>query len=195
MEEQQIKSKERVSGFGEVYTAKRQVCDMLDLVKELSYDPKATFFEPACGNGNFLAEIIRRKLATVVLRRNVSAKVEIEALQCLASVYGIDIQPDNASESRERLLQVVRDMMGEVPYEGFWKAARLILDKNIICGDTLTGMTVKGTGLVFSEWKFKEDGTITRREHRYVDMLNGLENIGRYAGTYYYMKNYKVKVA
>lgn len=195
MQEQQIKTKKRVADFGEVYTAKRQVRDMLDLVKEQSYDPNATFLEPACGNGNFLAEILRRKLSTVLFNKNVSAEFEIDVLKCLATIYGVDIQIDNVTESRDRLYNILHNTLGNVSYDGFWKSVRLILEKNIICGDTLTATTEKGTTLVFSEWQFKEDGTITRREHLYTDMLNGIDTIGRYAGTYHYMKNFRTEVA
>lgn len=195
MQEQQIKTKKRVSDFGEVYTAKKQVNDMLDLVKDQSYDPKATFFEPACGNGNFLIEILRRKLSVILNRKNVSSNIEIEALQCISTIYGVDIQPDNVSEARERLYGVAKDLLGNITYDGFWKAVILILKRNIICADTLTAKCAGGSDLVISEWLFKEDGTIVRREHRYTDMLNGLDAIGRYAGSYSYMKNYRSNVA
>ena len=195
MGETQVKSKKRVSDFGEVYTARKQVSDMLDLVRDQSYDPLATFLEPACGNGNFLAEILRRKLSSVSTKRNVSANIEIEVLKCVSSIYGVDIQPDNVIEARERLYKIVRDLFGNVVFEGFWKSVRLILGKNIICGDTLAAVNLEGTALVFSEWLFKEDGSFVRREHRYMDMLNGLDTIGRYAGTYHYMKNYRAIVA
>ena len=63
-QELQVKSKERVSGFGEVFTNKREVNAMLDLVKEESYRVDSRFLEPACGTGNFLVAILDRKLVT-----------------------------------------------------------------------------------------------------------------------------------
>ena len=62
-EKSQIKSKERVRERGEVFTAEREVNAMLDLVKDETERIDSTFLEPACGDGNFLAEILRRKLA------------------------------------------------------------------------------------------------------------------------------------
>ena len=59
----QMKSKKRVKDFGEVYTQEREVEAMLDLVKEESYQIDSLFSEPACGNRNFLAEILKRKLS------------------------------------------------------------------------------------------------------------------------------------
>ena len=58
----QIKSKKRVADHGEVLTADREVNAMLDLVKQETERVDSRFLEPACGDGNFLAEILRRKL-------------------------------------------------------------------------------------------------------------------------------------
>lgn len=195
MREQQIKSKARVSDFGEVYTARKQVTDMLDLVKDQSFDPNATFLEPACGNGNFLAEILRRKLTSVMLHKNISACFELDILRCVSTIYGVDIQVDNVIECRERMLRIVREYAGNNMSVGFWKAVGVLLEKNIICGDTLTATAQNGKGLAFSEWQFKNDGSIVRREHLYTDMLNGNDSIGRYVCTYHYLKHYSVEVA
>ena len=61
----QVKSKQRVADHGEVFTAEREVNAMLDLVKQETERIDSRFLEPACGDGNFLAEILRRKLAVV----------------------------------------------------------------------------------------------------------------------------------
>ena len=58
----QVKTKERVRQHGEVFTAEREVNAMLDLVKHEASNIVSTFLEPACGDGNFLAEILSRKL-------------------------------------------------------------------------------------------------------------------------------------
>lgn len=63
--EKQIKSKKRVADHGEVFTAEREVNAMLDLVKQETERVDSRFLEPACGDGNFLAEILRRKLKEV----------------------------------------------------------------------------------------------------------------------------------
>ena len=65
MEERQIKSRERVAERGEVFTAEREVNAMLDLVKQETERIDSRFLEPACGTGNFLVEILRRKLEVV----------------------------------------------------------------------------------------------------------------------------------
>ena len=65
MSDNQTKSKKRVRDHGEVFTAEREVKAMCDLVKDETERIDSRFLEPACGNGNFLAEILTRKLATV----------------------------------------------------------------------------------------------------------------------------------
>ena len=65
MAEQQVKSRQRVADHGEVFTAEREVKAMCDLVKQETERIESRFLEPACGNGNFLAEVLRRKLAVV----------------------------------------------------------------------------------------------------------------------------------
>jgi type I restriction-modification system DNA methylase subunit len=84
----QIKTKQRVSDHGEVFTSEREVNAMLDLVKPETENPEARFLEPACGNGNFLAEILKRKLEVVTRRykRNQS-EYEMNAMIVAGSVY------------------------------------------------------------------------------------------------------------
>ena len=64
--ENQVKSKERVTEFGEVYTSQREVNAMLDLVKQETERLDSRFLEPACGDGNFLIEVLNRKLEVLV---------------------------------------------------------------------------------------------------------------------------------
>ena len=133
-----IKSKERVAVFGEVFTPKNIVDDMLDLVKEESYRIDSTFLEPACGNGNFLVEILRRKLETA---KNDLETFERNVFVALSSTYGIDIQLDNVEESKARMLGVVKDTykdLGIEPSELALKTYVYIMDRNIIWGDALT---------------------------------------------------------
>ena len=105
-----IKSRERVSQHGEVFTALREVNAMLDLVKPETERIESRFLEPACGNGNFLAEILRRKLnilSTHFSRSRID--YEFNAIVAVGSIYGIEIQIDNVEECRERLLGIFRE--------------------------------------------------------------------------------------
>jgi type I restriction-modification system DNA methylase subunit len=102
--EQQIKSKERVSDHGEVFTAEREVNAMLDLVKDETERIDSRFLEPACGTGNFLTKILERKMAVVRSRYSKDLTgYELNALIAVSSIYGIDILMDNVHECRERL--------------------------------------------------------------------------------------------
>ncbi len=105
MKERQVKSKKRVADFGEVFTAKREVDAMLDMLGEVPYRLSATFLDPACGDGNFLIEILSRKLKTAFDDPESDARtLERNSLIALSSVYGVDIQHDNAKECRLRLM-------------------------------------------------------------------------------------------
>ena len=105
-ERQQIKSKKRVEERGEVFTNEREVNAMLDMVKQETERIDSRFLEPACGDGNFLAEVLRRKL-DVVGKRYGKSQLEYEryAFVAVSSVYGVDIMQDNVEECRERLFR------------------------------------------------------------------------------------------
>ena len=102
-ERQQVKSKQRVEEHGEVFTNDREVNAMLDLVKQETERIDSRFLEPACGDGNFLAEVLRRKLE-VVGKRYGRSQLEYEryAFVAVSSIYGVDILQDNVEDCRER---------------------------------------------------------------------------------------------
>ena len=167
MNEQQVKSKERVVNHGEVFTAQREVQAMCDLVKDETERIDSKFLEPACGEGNFLVEILERKL-TVVKNRYKKSSFDYERYSVLAitSLYGIDILEDNVKECRKRLfeiwnkeyIKIVKDQASEDCRE----AVRFILAKNIICGDALTMKQNDGNPINFFRMefnKFKSDET------------------------------------
>jgi hypothetical protein len=145
----QIKSRERVRDLAEVYTHEREVNAMLDLVPDMFpsfQDPgntDRTFLEPACGHGNFLVEILHRKLTYVTPRRyGRGERFEYRVLRCLASIYGIDICEDNVREARDRMRSAVsahleEHLSPESPTSGFEQALEAILETNVICADSL----------------------------------------------------------
>lgn len=100
----QVKTKERVRQHGEVFTAEREVMAMMDLVKEDASNIDSTFFEPACGDGNFLAEILLRKMRSVFkVALSNDADCEYWATRAFSTIYGVDIMLDNVEEARNRL--------------------------------------------------------------------------------------------
>lgn len=183
--EKQIKSKARVSDFGEVYTARKQVTDMVDLVNTTASDIEATVLEPACGNGNFLVEILARKLNTAMGLPVSRIRFERNILRAVASIYGVDIQKDNIVECRERLYaQVVS--ISPVWSSMFLKVLRDILTRNIMCGDTLTMMADSGAPLTVSEWDIRGNGTIVRKDVPFREMVaNGGESTNYIRRSYY----------
>lgn len=120
-----IKSKERVSKFGEVFTPEHIVSDMCDLIPtEIWQNIDSTFLEPSCGNGNFIVEILKRKLSI--------CHNSDEIVRAYKSIYGIDILQDNVEETKARMLK----MLPEVDINTTIQVIG-ILQNQIICGDSL----------------------------------------------------------
>ncbi|QQS31356.1 MAG: SAM-dependent DNA methyltransferase [Sphingobacteriales bacterium] len=176
--DKQVKSKKRVADHGEVFTNEREVNAMLDLVKHETERIDSTFLEPACGNGNFLTEILRRKLK-VVADRYKHSQIEFEryAFLAVSSIYGIDLLLDNVVECRHRLLQIFCQFYNSLfqpdANSKIIKSIRYVLSKNIIHGDALT---LKTAGLikdfiVFSEWKLISGNLVVRRDFKFKSLL------------------------
>ena len=148
----QIKSRQRVAQHGEVFTNPREVNAMLDLVRDESFRLDSRFLEPACGDGNFLIEILRRKLS--LLRDIKSPKEwEFQSLIAVGSCYGIELLEDNAEACRQRLFTEVREQMGKkICTQGYEESLRYMLRRNIVCGDALTYRTADGKAITFCEW-------------------------------------------
>lgn len=165
----QIKSRKRVAEHGEVFTNEREVNAMLDLVKSETDRIESRFLEPACGDGNFLAEILRRKLARVKRQyKKSNSEYTKNAFLALTSIYGIDIQEDNVKECRKRLFKIwdkaYTVQCKEEADDETRNAAKYILKKNILCGDALTLMQNNGQPIIFSQWDFTVGYRMRRRD-------------------------------
>lgn len=173
--EKQVVSRQRVADHGEVLTGKREVNAMLDLVKQETERIESRFLEPACGTGNFLAEILERKLRVVTSRYGKRlSDYERNAVVTVSSLYGIDILEDNVIECRERLLAVFDRHYPSLFREQSIKTVKFILGRNIIWGDALTLKTVgeNPQPIVFSEWSPVKGGMIKRRDFAFHELLN-----------------------
>ena len=180
MQERQVKSKQRVSDHGEVFTAEREVNAMLDLVKPETERIDSRFLEPACGEGAFLTEILRRKLEVVKSRYGKSPyDYERYAVLAVTSIYGVDILQDNVEICRQRLYE-----LWDKAYTANAKAqaneqcrevVRFILRKNILCGDALTMRQSDGTPIIFAEWSLVTENQIKRRDYALDELLTGHE--------------------
>jgi SAM-dependent methyltransferase len=171
-------SKKRVVKHGEVYTREREVNAMLDLVRQETERIDSRFLEPACGTGNFLIEILRRKLDQVEKRyKRSQTEYEKYAFVAVSSLYGIDILPDNIETCRNRLFYLLDEGYASL-YQKKTKAAfrgviRFVLEKNIIRGDALTLKTVgnRSKPIVFSEWSIVRGSQVKRRDFAFHELL------------------------
>lgn len=179
----QVKSKERVADHGEVFTNEREVNAMLDMVKQETERIDSRFLEPACGDGNFLAEILRRKLVVVKQRYGKSAsEYEKYCFVAVGSIYGVELLQDNAADCRDRLYGIVEGEYMRVckkkPNPKFLPAIRYVIDRNILCGDALTLLQNDGEPIIFSEWSMALGIKVKRRDFRLDEMLEGSVNSG-----------------
>ncbi len=189
----QIKSKQRVADHGEVFTAEREVNAMLDLVKQETERVDSRFLEPACGDGNFVVEILRRKLVAAKKRatpprkkKPVPLEFEKQSVIAVASIYGVDLLMDNVNACRERLYKIWNEeyetVCGKESNEECRRAVRFILRRNIVCGNALTLMCVDEhqrdteESIVFSEWTFPFDDTrVQRRDYSFAELMRSAE--------------------
>ena len=172
----QVVSKKRVADYGEVYTGEREVNAMLDLVKDETENVFSRFLEPACGIGNFLTEILKRKLRVVASRyRRSQLDYERYAVLAISSIYGIDILEDNAKVCRKRLFDIF-----DQEYTGRFKkkakekcreAVRYILERNIVWGDALALTEVETSEpIVFSQWSFATRSMMKRQDYAFHEL-------------------------
>lgn len=180
----QVKSRKRVVEHGEVFTAEREVKAMCDLVSDECLRIDSRFLEPACGNGNFLSEILARKLDEVAKKYKRSpADYEKNALLALGSLYGVELLLDNVKECRHRLFALwdekySRAIKKKDRKESVRDSARYILEKNIICGNALSLHEVDSAGqdidrpIIFSQWAFVTGSMMKREDYTFEQLLN-----------------------
>jgi len=162
-----IKSKQRVADHGEVFTPPWLVEAMLDLVREETERIDARFLEPACGSGNFLAPILRRKLAAVQLKYGRSDfERRCYALLALMCIYGIELLADNIAECRANMLEILAEYLKLDETDELYRAAAGVLAQNLVHGDALTMRTHDGQPITFAEWGYLGKGRFQRRDFR-----------------------------
>ncbi len=163
-----VKSKQRVADHGEVFTPPWLVEAMLDLVKGETERIDSRFLEPACGSGNFLVQILRRKLAAVEVKYGQS---EFErrhfALHGLMCIYGIELLPDNIAECRSNLLEIFAQYLDLQEGDDLCRAASFVLTQNLVHGDALTMQSAGKQPITFAEWGYLGKGKFLRRDFRF----------------------------
>ena len=157
---------------GEVFTPPGLVRDMLDLpgVADECRRVDARFLEPACGDGNFLTEVLRRRLDAVTGQHPKHALIpwERDALRGLANLYGIEKQHDNVGRCRDRLVELFESTyvtrFRNAARPAVVGAARHLVRANIHYGDALdmTGPDPDAprdrSPLVFTQWSMVGGG-------------------------------------
>lgn len=160
-----VKSKQRVADHGEVFTPPWMVEAMLDLVKGETERIDSRFLEPACGNGNFLVPVLRRKLTAVELKYGQSDfERRHYALLALMCVYGIELLPDNIADCRANLLDVFAEYLHLDPANDLYRAAVCVLFVNLIHGDAMKMHTSDNLPITFAEWGYLGKGRFQRRD-------------------------------
>ncbi len=172
-QDKQVKSKQRVADHGEVFTNQREVNAMLDLVKHETERIDSRFLEPACGNGNFLAEVLNRKL-NVVDQKYSHTQIEWEryAVLGVCNIYGVDILEDNAAECCQRLFTIFKEryntLFADKCKPEVLRSVDFLLHRNILWGDALdfTNPQTKEP-IVFSEWSAVNGNMLKRRDYMF----------------------------
>jgi hypothetical protein len=169
-----VKSKQRVTDHGEVFTPPWMVEAMLDLVKDESERIDSRFLESACGSGNFIVKILQRKLAAVELKYGQSDfERQHFALYALMCVYGIELLMDNIEECRANALEIFAEYLNLSEADEVYQAAFLVLSVNLVHGDATTMRTVDDQPIIFAEWGSLGKGKFKRRDFR-LDILTGM---------------------
>ncbi len=175
-----VKSKQRVADHGEVFTPPELVEAMIGLVEAEAERIDSRFLEPACGSGNFLIPVLRRKLATVDSRYGKSDfERRHQALLALMSIYGIELLDDNVAECRANILDLFSTHLGVVHTDELYAAARVVVDLNIVHGDALS-MQTRGAvqkPITFAEWAYLGKGRYQRRDFRF-ETLTQMSSFG-----------------
>jgi hypothetical protein len=167
-----VKSKDRVRDFGEVFTPEWLVQDMLNLVPRELERIDSRFLETACGSGNFLAAVLLKKLDVVDARYGTNEfERRQHGLLALMSLYGIEIQLDNALECRTNLANLFAAYFKIEAGDLLYAAANSVLANNIVLGDALELQNAKGKPLVFAEWAYLGKGKFQRRDFIFSELI------------------------
>jgi hypothetical protein len=157
-----------MADHGEVFTPAWLIDAMLDLVKDETERIDSRFLEPSCGTGNFLVQVLRRKLLAVELKYGKSADFEKRhyALLGLMCIYGIELLPDNIAECSNILLDNFAEYLGVDDADEIYRAASVVLSVNLVHGDALTMKARDGQPITFAEWGYLGKGKFQRRDFR-----------------------------
>lgn len=162
------KTKQRIADHGEVFTPPWMVEAMLDQVKDETDRIDSRFLEPACGDGNFLVQVLKRKLAAVEIKYG---KTDFEkrhyALLSMMCIYGVELLADNIAECRANLLKIFAEYLGLKCDDELYRAGTYILSQNLVHGDAMKMRSSDNSAITFAEWGYLGKGKFQRRDFRY----------------------------
>lgn len=141
------RTKERIKQTGEVFTPLELVDEILDKLPPECWNKNKTFLDPSAGDGNFLVQVIKRKL-----KHNHTAK------QALQTTYGVELMPDNVADCKERLLEVVA-LHEQITTMDAKKKYGKIVDRNIVCSDAF-------------KWDFENWKPLKSRKQQQTELLD-----------------------
>ena len=168
---------DRVREYGEVKTRNNEIQNMINLVGHEVKRIDSRFLEPACGDGNFLSQILINKLDLSIKKlKKDNVKFEIDCIYSLSSLYGIELLDDNVKATRDRLYKIIESFFKKkfnLPLEqNYSKSIKYILKKNIIHGNALTLKINKdNTDIIFSEWSMVNTTDFKRRDFTFKELL------------------------
>tara|TARA_B100000902_G_C27170870_1_gene843745 strand:- start:182 stop:817 length:636 start_codon:yes stop_codon:yes gene_type:complete len=170
-------TKDRIIKLGEVKTPEPIVKNILDLLGDLNY--KSRYFEPGCGDGNFLLEILSRKIDEIFemketkeyVKNKYFENIEIKIFLAISSIYGVDIDAQNINDCRLRLKNFIKDeykkrLKSDVP-DYFLNIINNVLSKNIILGNIL----LDENNIVICEYSLLPANRIQIREFDFNELL------------------------
>jgi len=162
------KTKQRIADHGEVFTPPWMVEAMLNQVNEETQRIDSRFLEPACGDGNFLVQVLGRKLDAVELKYG-EADFEKRhySLFSLMCVYGVELLSDNIEECRKKLLGIFAERLKLKTDDGLYRAAAYVLSQNLVHGDARKMRSHNDKPITFAEWGYLGKGKFQRRDFRY----------------------------
>ena len=141
-----IKSKQRVSNHGEVFTPSRIVSEMCELFSKDDWgDPSSIFLEPTCGDGNFVVAIILKKIES-----------GLSLFNAINTTFGMDIMSDNILECRLRIYHICKEL--ESDQQKLNRLANVIVNNFFVVSDSLEFIQ---SGK-FSEYKFYDYDPTTK---------------------------------
>ena len=174
----QVKSRKRVKELAEIFTAKREVESITDLIKDLSEKIDSRFLEPSCGNGNFLCEILDRRINR--LKKTYKKKMDFEffLIKASASLYGIDIDKNNVKEAKDRLYNIIKLCHNHIENKIVIKIIKKILHTNIVVGNTIkdeVDLFTSGNEIIFINYTSPKMFYFKKFYHRFNDLKSNVK--------------------